>query len=179
MNVLDEIIIRSAGTDPHSGSLQTAELSMRCALGGTGISLEKREGDGATPAGRYPFRRCFFRGDRIARPDTVLPITQIGALDGWSDDPMDPDYNCFVRFPEDGPRDYSAERLWRDDRIYDLIVVIGHNDDPPVPGAGSAIFMHLARPDFSATEGCVALCLKDLLSVVARIGPETIIDIRD
>lgn len=179
MTFLDHITVRMAGAEPHAGQLEAAGLTIRCALGSAGIVRQKREGDSATPAGRYPFRRCFYRQDRISRPRTGLPLSATEPLDGWSDDPRDPDYNGFVRFPDEGQRDYSAERLWREDRIYDLIAVIGHNDDPPVPGAGSAIFMHLARPGFSATEGCIALGLDDLLDLVARIGPETVIDIRD
>jgi L,D-peptidoglycan transpeptidase YkuD (ErfK/YbiS/YcfS/YnhG family) len=88
--------------------------------------------------------------------------------DGWCDDPSSPFYNQHVKLPF-AP---SHEKLWRDDHVYDLIVVLGHNDDPPVAGMGSAIFAHLARPDYSGTEGCVALKLEDMQAFlhVARPG---------
>jgi L,D-peptidoglycan transpeptidase YkuD (ErfK/YbiS/YcfS/YnhG family) len=178
MIFLDHIIVRKIGPSPHDGHLQAGELSFRCALGSTGITNDKREGDGATPLGRFLFRHGYFRHDRLPKPETGLAFTQITALDGWSDDPQDPDYNRFIRHPDNGKRAYSAEHLWRDDEIYDLIVVIGHNDNPPIPGAGSAIFMHIARPDYSGTEGCVALSQDDLLSLLPLIGPDTTIDIQ-
>jgi L,D-peptidoglycan transpeptidase YkuD (ErfK/YbiS/YcfS/YnhG family) len=139
----------------------------RCALGTAGIIAEKREGDGATPVGRFPLRRVLYRADRVAPPKTGLPIAALRPDDGWCDAPDDPHYNRPVSLP------YSAshERLWRDDPIYDIIVILGHNDDPPVPGRGSAIFLHIARPGYTGTEGCVALALDDLKTALAACGP--------
>ncbi len=140
--------------------------SARCALGRGGVARDKREGDGVTPAGRFPLRRLLYRADRLGRPTTGLPVDRLGPDDGWCDDPLDPRYNRQVRLP------YAAhcERLWREDHVYDLVLVIGYNDAPAVPGRGSAIFLHLARPDFSPTEGCVALALPDLLALLAEVG---------
>ena len=140
----------------------------RCAIGPAGVSADKREGDGATPVGCFQLRRVLYRPDRVARPETVLPVAPLAPEDGWCDDPDDAAYNRPVRLP------YAAghERLWRDDRIYDLIVILGHNDDPPVAGRGSAIFLHVARPDYGPTAGCVALALADLLTLLREADPE-------
>lgn len=140
----------------------------RCAIGPAGPRRDKREGDGATPVGRFVFRQVLYRPDRVPAPQTRLPVRALSPEDGWCDDPADPQYNRPVRLP------YPArhERLWLEEAVYDVIVVIGHNDDPPVPGKGSAVFLHVARPDYGPTEGCVALALDDLLSVLAEAGPE-------
>jgi L,D-peptidoglycan transpeptidase YkuD (ErfK/YbiS/YcfS/YnhG family) len=149
--------------------------SFRCALGPAGILDHKREGDGATPAGSYALRRVLYRPDRIARPAGRLPRQPLAPGDGWCDDPADPAYNRPVRLPCAA----SHERLWREDGLYDLIVVIGHNDDPVVPGAGSAVFLHVAGPGYAPTAGCVALSLHDLAQVVAEAGPGDRIVIRE
>ena len=140
---------------------------MRCALGRGGVRADKREGDGATPQGRWRMRALLFRPDRVARtPLTGLPLRSIRAEDGWCDDPADALYNKPVKLPYPA----RAERLWREDGIYDLVVVLGYNDEPPEPGLGSAIFLHIARPDFTPTEGCLALAREDLSAVVATAG---------
>jgi L,D-peptidoglycan transpeptidase YkuD (ErfK/YbiS/YcfS/YnhG family) len=141
-----------------SGEARWGELRFRCALGKGGLSRDKREGDGATPVGAWPMRRLLYRADRISAPATRLPSAAIGREDGWCDDPADPAYNRPVRRPHAA----RHERLWREDALYDLLVVLGHNDDPVVAGAGSAIFLHVARPDYAPTEGCVALAHADL-----------------
>ena len=142
----------------------------RCALGRSGLSADKREGDGATPIGRFLLRRIYFRPDRLtAAPVSRLPVLPLSSQDGWCDDPAHADYNRPVTLPHPA----SCEQMWREDGVYDVVVVLGHNDDPPCPGLGSAIFLHVARPDFSPTEGCVALPLADLLEVLAAAGPET------
>jgi L,D-peptidoglycan transpeptidase YkuD (ErfK/YbiS/YcfS/YnhG family) len=139
----------------------------RCAFGPAGIRADKREGDGATPAGRFPLRRLLWRADRLARPATALPTAPIDSADGWCDDPTHADYNRQVRLPHPA----RAERLWREDGLYDLVVVLGHNDDPPVAGHGSAIFLHVARPDYAPTLGCVALARADLLDMLRDCRP--------
>lgn len=142
-----------------AGFLEWRGKRYRCALGRGGVTANKREGDGATPAGSFPLRRVLYRPDRLPRPATGLPARRLRPQDGWCDDPDDPNYNRQVRLP------YRAhcERLWRDDALYDLIVVLGYNDAPVVPGRGSAIFLHVAHPDYAPTEGCVALARDDLL----------------
>lgn len=146
----------------------------RCALGRSGARLDKREGDGATPIGCFSLRRVLYRADRIARPETGLPAAPIDPHLGWCDDPGDASYNTPVCVP------YAArhERLWREDALYDLIAVIGYNDDPVEPGRGSAIFLHVARPDFAPTEGCIALRLADLSELLraCRRGTRIVVD---
>jgi len=162
----------NAGLEPlvtADGWLIWRQHRWRCALGPAGIRLDKREGDAATPAGCWPLRRVLWRSDRLARPRTVLPLLPIRPEDGWCDDPNDAAYNRPVVLPYGA----SAERLWRADALYDVVVVLGHNDDPPVPGRGSAIFLHIAAPDYAATQGCVALARDDLLTLLAQCGAAT------
>ncbi len=142
---------------------------VRCALGRSGVSVPgaKREGDGKTPSGTFPLRRVLYRADRLRRPMTGLPVRALRPDDGWSDDPADPLYNRPVK----RPHPFSHEALWREDGLYDAIVVIGHNDDPVEPGHGSAVFIHIATADYAPTEGCVALARKDLLSLLEDCRP--------
>ncbi len=133
------------------------------ALGKGGIRAEKLEGDGATPAGLLPLRRVLYRADRLPRPRAAVPLCPLAPHDGWCDDPNDSAYNQPVRLPYDA----RHEALWRDDPLYDLIGILGWNDAPIVRGLGSAIFLHLARPDYTPTEGCIALALPDLLALLA------------
>jgi L,D-peptidoglycan transpeptidase YkuD (ErfK/YbiS/YcfS/YnhG family) len=139
----------------------------RCALGHGGIVRAKMEGDGATPSGRVPLREAMFRPDRVAPPATRLATRPIAPEDGWCDDPSHADYNRGVRLPHPA----RCERLWRADRLYDLVVVLGYNDAPPVPGRGSAIFLHVAGAGYPPTQGCVALALGDLETVLSSVGP--------
>jgi L,D-peptidoglycan transpeptidase YkuD (ErfK/YbiS/YcfS/YnhG family) len=150
-----------------SHELAVGDKRYRCALGKSGIVQSKREGDNATPVGTFPIRRVLYRADRVNAPETGLPVSAINQEDGWCDAPDDPCYNRPVTLP------YAAshEKLWRDDHVYDVVVVLGHNDDPPVPGHGSAIFMHVAREGYAPTEGCVALTLSDLTDVLAQCKP--------
>ena len=140
----------------------------RAALGRGGVTAAKREGDGATPAGEFALREVWWRPDRVSRPRTKLPVRTICGDDGWSDDPADPAYNRPVKLPHP----FGHERLWRDDGLYDVIVPLGYNDDPPIPGLGSAIFLHCARPDFGPTEGCVAVACEALVDLLVHCGPE-------
>ena len=155
------------------GSVAWNCTTVRCALGRSGILTDKWEGDGGTPTGRFALRHVYYRPDRQPCPVTALPVQPLSPQMGWCDDPGHPDYNRLVQLPHPA----SCESLWRDDEIYDLLVVLGHNDDPVIPKRGSAIFLHLVRPDFSPTQGCVALTSKDLLSLlaVAKPGDEMVI----
>lgn len=137
--------------------------------------MDKREDDGASPAGVWLVRRVFYRPDKGPAPETGLPVIALKPEDGWSDDAGEPAYNRLVPLPCRG----SHERLWREDGVYDLIVELGYNDDPPVAGRGSAIFMHIARDGHAPTEGCVALSEPDLREVLKRLGGGSVIEIRD
>jgi L,D-peptidoglycan transpeptidase YkuD (ErfK/YbiS/YcfS/YnhG family) len=157
-------------TAKANGDFQLGERTTVCALGPHGVvaAADKREGDGKSPLGVWPIRRVLFRPDRGSAPATALPLAPISPADGWCDDPADAAYNQPVALPYPA----SAEALWRDDEAYDLIVVLGHNDDPPVPGLGSAIFLHLAKPGFPPTQGCVAISRADMeeLLRLAELG---------
>lgn len=146
----------------HNHQLSWGHRTLDCTWGRAGIRVEKEEGDGATPVGSFPFRRVFYRADRIPTPETLLPLQALREQDGWCDDANDPSYNQYVTLPYKG----RHELLWREDHVYDLILVVGHNDDPIKPGQGSAIFVHLIRPEKTSTEGCIALQLQDLLQVL-------------
>jgi len=139
-----------------------AERHARCAIGHGGIGKKMREGDGVTPAGRWPLRRLHYRADRLELPQTGLPGRNIVETDGWCDDPHCDNYNRLVTLPHEG----SHERMRREDGLYDVVVEIGYNDSPVVPGLGSAIFLHIAHPDYKPTEGCVALALDDMLDLL-------------
>lgn len=135
----------------------------RAALGRAGVGRHKQEGDEATPCGLLPLRRVLYRADRIPPPRCAVPREPIAPDDGWCDDRHDPAYNTQVRLPHDA----RHEMLWRDDSLYDIIGILGWNDAPVLRGHGSAIFLHVARPDLAPTEGCVALVLPELQALLA------------
>jgi L,D-peptidoglycan transpeptidase YkuD (ErfK/YbiS/YcfS/YnhG family) len=149
------------------GHLMWPGNRVRCALGRAGITADKHEGDGRTPAGTFELRGVFYRPDRLHRPRAGLPVRAIRPDDGWCDWPGDPLYNCWVRLPYPA----RSESLWRDDTLYDLIVILGHNDSPVVAGRGSAVFLHVAAPAYDPTEGCVAVTQADLVRLLARCRP--------
>ncbi len=161
------------------GRFETPEAGgrrdLRCALGRAGViaAADKREGDGAAPLGVWPLRRVLYRPDRGPAPATALPSAPIVPDDGWCDAPDDPAYNRPVKRPYPA----SHEAMWRDDGLYDLVVILGHNDDPPIANMGSAIFLHCARPDYAPTEGCVALARPDLEAVLALAAPGDVLEI--
>jgi L,D-peptidoglycan transpeptidase YkuD (ErfK/YbiS/YcfS/YnhG family) len=146
---------------------------MPCALGKGGITRRKHEGDGATPIGRFGLRRLWFRADRSNRPQTLLPMRITRMQHGWCDAVTHYRYNKAVALPFPA----SHERLWRDDDVYDYVIEIGWNDRPVIKGRGSAIFLHLARPSYTPTEGCVAVSKPDMLKLLRLMNTRTRIDI--
>jgi len=161
--------------DAAARVLRLGDWAVPCAIGRSGLcaAADKREGDGCTPDGTWPLRAALFRPGRAAPPPGLaLPWRWTHATDGWSDDPADPVYNRPVRLPHR----YRTEALHRDDMLYDIIIVLGHNDAPPVSGLGSAIFFHLwnaARPaDDRATEGCVAIARDAMEALLPRLRPD-------
>jgi L,D-peptidoglycan transpeptidase YkuD (ErfK/YbiS/YcfS/YnhG family) len=157
-----------------AGRLSWPGGGARAVCGRGGVRPDKREGDGASPEGRFALLPGFYRADRLALPPTHLAMTALRPEDGWVDDPADPHYNRLVSLP------YPAhhEEMWRTDGLYDLVVPIGYNSDPPLPGRGSAIFLHVARPDFAATEGCIAVTRDVLGGLLGLLGPGSMIQIR-
>ena len=159
--------------DSAAGRLRFGTLDMPCTLGRGGVcaATDKREGDGWTPLGAWPLRGVLLRFGK-AEPSAIrLPWRWVREGDGWSDDPADPAYNRPVHLP----RRFSAESLLRGDDAYDVIVVLGHNDAPPMPGQGSAIFLHLSegRP----TAGCIAIDRDDMLKLLPLLAPGDVVDI--
>ncbi len=147
--------------------------SCRIGRGGYIDGAKGREGDAKTPLGRYFLRFGLYRGDRLPKPPSRLNFRPVRLNDGWCDDPQDPAYNRFIRLP------YAAshEKLWRDDGAYDLILVMSHNDNPPEPGLGSAVFIHVAQPDDRNTLGCVALAPEDMVQLLPLLKPGMAIEV--
>jgi L,D-peptidoglycan transpeptidase YkuD (ErfK/YbiS/YcfS/YnhG family) len=170
---LSTIRVRTRPGRRSHGWLFAGPLALPVALGRTGIKADKREGDGGTPRGIFHPVRLWWRADRLPRPPTSLPVRRIGADDAWSEDPHDGRYNQAFRRSANEPGD----RLRRADGLYDLIVEIDHNTRPRVAGRGSAVFIHVARPAFGPTEGCVALRRRDLQKLLSRLTPKTRIKI--
>jgi L,D-peptidoglycan transpeptidase YkuD (ErfK/YbiS/YcfS/YnhG family) len=166
---LSTLLVRAKPGNRSRGWLMAGPLALPVALGRGGIRANKREGDGGTPRGRFRLRRLWWRADRQPPPPTLLPIRRIRATDGWCEDPRDRHYNRPVSLPARQPGD----RLWRADRLYDLIVELDHNTRPRIAGRGSAVFVHVARPGFTPTAGCVALEAGALRRLLARAGPRT------
>ncbi|MEP7031868.1 MAG: L,D-transpeptidase family protein [Pseudolabrys sp.] len=168
-NSLSRISVRRKAGDPARGWLTAGPLTLPVALGRGGIKANKREGDGATPRGTFHLRRLWWRASRHARPATLLPVTRIKPDDGWCEDPTSRHYNRRISVPADS----KADRLARQDNLYDFIIEIDHNTRPRVAGRGSAVFIHIARPGFMPTAGCVALDINVLRRLLARLGPRT------
>ncbi|TPV97526.1 MAG: hypothetical protein USCAAHI_03052 [Beijerinckiaceae bacterium] len=156
------------------GRFHAGPLVFRCALGLAGIRHGKREGDHATPAGDFRLLAGFFRADRVSRKAWPWPMRLIRPSDGWCDDPRCAAYNRRVTLPCRA----SHEKLWRTDRLYDLVVVLDYNIHPCRKNRGSAIFLHCARPGFAPTEGCVALRPDDLRRLLPRLAKKVVLTIR-
>jgi L,D-peptidoglycan transpeptidase YkuD (ErfK/YbiS/YcfS/YnhG family) len=166
---LSAIRIRAAAGDPRRGWLTAGGQTIAVALGRGGIKADKREGDGGTPKGSFRPRQLWWRADRHPRPRTFLAVRAIGPEDAWCEDPSSRHYNQPVRLD----RAHSGDRLKRDDHLYDFIVEIDHNSSPRIKGRGSAVFLHLARPNFDPTAGCVSMTKSAMLRLLQRMGPET------
>ncbi len=160
----------------NTGILKAGRKTYACAIGKNGSvpCADGREGDGKTPLGTYQVRYGFYRADRISLPEMDLVMHPLRPDDGWCDAPDDPAYNRPVRLPYPA----SAEKLCRDSHVYDIIIVLGHNDSPPVPGLGSAIFLHIARENYAPTQGCVAISREDMLELLSKLTTSSLIETR-
>jgi L,D-peptidoglycan transpeptidase YkuD (ErfK/YbiS/YcfS/YnhG family) len=159
----------TAAGERTRGWLTAGPVCVPVALGRGGIRANKREGDGATPRGRFRLVRLWWRPDRGPRPRTLLPVRPIRPGDAWCEDPADRRYNRPMRLTPGA----AGDRLWRDDHLYDLIVELDHNSRPRVAGRGSAVFVHVARPGFRPTAGCVALHSKALRGLLNCLSSKT------
>ncbi len=165
-----DIIVKSAAKAVFNGK------EYNCAIGKNGVTDDKKEGDGMTPIGCFPLREIFYRPDRVAKPKTGLAISEVSKDDGWCNDVNLAEYNQKVKLPFPG----SHEKLWREeDNLYDLIIVVGYNDNPIISGKGSAIFIHLARPALTPTAGCIAFKKEDLLEILKDCDSNTKICIQN
>lgn len=173
MNIFEAKAINSS----NRGHLQIGDEIVDCALGknGTIAAADKREGDGKSPIGTWPIRYVYWRKDRIEKPVSVFETIAIEEDFGWCDAPDDVNYNKFIRHPYP----VSAEKLWRDDGLYNIIVVLGHNDDPVDKNMGSAIFLHCEKENYKPTEGCVAIKENDLRKLLALATKDSAIKITD
>ena len=168
-STLAHIHVRARPGNHRQGWLAAGPLRIKVALGRTGIKPNKREGDGATPAGRYRALRLWWRPDRLSRPRTMLPVRPIGPADGWCEDPADRRYNRPIKLSPD----VAGDRLRRDDALYDMVIEINHNTRPRIAGRGSAVFIHVARAALAPTAGCIAMPAAILRMLLGRIGPKT------
>jgi L,D-peptidoglycan transpeptidase YkuD (ErfK/YbiS/YcfS/YnhG family) len=164
---LREITVFSSPREPHRGLLRCGSLVLHCALGRSGVTHLKREGDGATPAGRHRLTSLIVRPDRGPRPRAALPMRALRRNDGWCEDPRHGSYNRPIRLPSAA----GHETMWRDDHLYDVVGVLDWNMSPRIRWRGSAIFLHLCRPNYGPTAGCIALNRRDLALLLAAAGP--------
>lgn len=166
--------VRSRPGERSQGILIWGPRVIRVALGRSGIRANKREGDGGTPAGRFRPLRVWWRPDRGPRPSTRIPVARIGPAVAWCEDPADRRYNRpFLRSANE-----PGDRLWRADRLYDLILEIDHNRRPRIAGRGSAVFLHVARPDRGATAGCIAMTQRELRHLLRGLSRNALLHIQ-
>jgi len=168
-SALKAIHVRAAPGSRTRGWLTAGPIAWPVALGRGGILANKREGDGGTPRGTFRLLRLWWRADRDPRPRTQLPVRRIAADDGWNEDPGSRHYNSPVKLAQGS----GADRLRRDDHLYDFIIEIDQNTRPRVAGRGSAVFIHVARPGLAPTAGCVAMPKPRLKKLLEKLGPET------
>ena len=147
----------------------------KCAIGMNGITNTKIEGDKCTPSGIYSIDKIYYRVDRLSLPRLNFRTIPINKNFGWCDDVSSSFYNKFIKFPIS----YSAEILYREDDIYNIICIISYNTNPIIKNKGSAIFLHIANPDYSGTAGCLALKQNDLIELLQNIDTNTKINILD
>jgi L,D-peptidoglycan transpeptidase YkuD (ErfK/YbiS/YcfS/YnhG family) len=168
-HLTDRLVVQADSADSALAWASLARRRWRCVVGAGGVREDKVEGDAATPAGEFPLRRIYFRNDRLVLPKVRLPARPITEHDGWCDDPHSPSYNRLVRIPNE----WSHEKMWREDGLYDVVVVVGYNDDPPEGEWGSAIFLHISREGYAPTRGCIGLAREDLLELLPLLTPDT------
>jgi L,D-peptidoglycan transpeptidase YkuD (ErfK/YbiS/YcfS/YnhG family) len=156
-----------------SGYLKFENLKFRCSLGKNSVGEKKFEGDNVTPAGIYKLVKVFFRKDRIAKIKSKMVFNEIKKNMGWCDDPKSRKYNKLIKLPSK----FSHEKLFREDHLYDLIIVINYNMNPIIKNKGSAIFIHLATRNYSPTSGCIGLKKKNMIELIKKIKKDELIKI--
>ena len=154
-------------------SLSVDGVSFFCVFGRDGVVKEKIEGDWKTPIGTFPIRKIYYRKDKIQNIKTQTECIPLSIDDAWCDDIRKEEYNTFIKLPFEG----SYENLWRDDDMYDVIIVIGYNDNPIIKEIGSAIFIHVAKENMEYTKGCLAIKKEDMITLVKNITLNSEIEI--
>tara|TARA_B100000401_G_scaffold436557_1_gene380256 strand:+ start:842 stop:1336 length:495 start_codon:yes stop_codon:yes gene_type:complete len=149
--------------------------SFPCAMGINGIAEDKVEGDKCTPIGEFKIKKIFYRRDKLGTLNFLIPNEPITSEDGWCDDPKSKFYNQHIKFPFG----QSAERLYRDDDLYDIVCVLNYNTDPIIAGKGSAIFMHVSKPNFEGTEGCIAIEREEIIKLSQKIKDSSTVIVQD
>ena len=145
------------------------KYKLRCAIGKRGITFDKKEGDKKTPKGTFKLKYILFRKDRVPKLKTLLKIKKITKNIGWCDDPSSKFYNKLVNLPFDG----SVEKLWLKQNIYDVVIILNFNLKPVIKNKGSAIFLHIAKKNYSPTKGCVAVNKKHMMLVIGKINKKS------
>jgi L,D-peptidoglycan transpeptidase YkuD (ErfK/YbiS/YcfS/YnhG family) len=156
-----------------SGYLKYKNLKFRCALGKGGVKKKTMEGDNITPKGIFKIIKIYYRPDKIKKIKTLIKKIKIKKNMGWCDDPNSRFYNKMINLPTK----YSHEKLYRNDHLYDLIVVLSYNTNPIIKNRGSAIFMHIANNSYKKTKGCIALKKEHLIEIISKIKKNTKIKI--
>ena len=151
------------------------DKQFKCSIGKSGFSKNKKEGDGCTPVGTFYIENVYYRADKIKSLETNINKVKIKKIDGWCDDPSQKEYNQLIHFPYD----FSAEELYREDSVYNIVCVLNYNTNPVKPGIGSAIFIHVAKEGYKPTEGCIALKQEDLIFLLSFIDKKTKIILGD
>ena len=152
-----------------SGDLKYTDIKFKCALGKSGIEKKRIEGDNITPKGTFKIIKIYYRKDRIKKINSTFKLVEIKKNMGWCDDPKSERYNQLIKLPSK----YGHEKFFRNDRIYDLILVLDYNMNPVIKNKGSAIFIHIAKNNYTKTKGCIALKKKDLIEIISKIKKDT------
>jgi L,D-peptidoglycan transpeptidase YkuD (ErfK/YbiS/YcfS/YnhG family) len=167
----NNIVIKKKG---EAYIVEYGEAFFYCVIGKNGVTSDKKEGDWMTPVGTFNIQEVFYRKDRVEAFPCDFELNPISEDDGWCDDSVSPEYNHFVKIPYP----FSTENLWREDDLYDIVVVLDYNSDPVIPGKGSAIFIHIAKEGMQYTKGCVALKKDDLIKLLDLIHKDTQVQIQ-
>jgi len=152
-----------------SGYLEFKKLKLRCSLGKAGIKKKIKEGDNITPRGVFKIIKVYYRADKIDKIETQIKKIKIKKKIGWCDDPRSVFYNKQIKLPNK----FSHEKLYRNDNIYDLILVLNYDMNPIIKNKGSAIFIHVAKNNYQPTHGCIGLKKKHLLTILKKIKKNT------
>jgi L,D-peptidoglycan transpeptidase YkuD (ErfK/YbiS/YcfS/YnhG family) len=156
-----------------SGYLNYKNFKFRCALGKNGIKKKIKEGDNVTPKGIFKITKIYYRADKIKKIITSIKKIKIKKNIGWCDDSKSDFYNQQIKLPSN----FSYERLYRNDRSYDLLAVLNYNTKPVIKNKGSAIFIHVAKNNYKPTAGCIAIKKIDLIKLLKIIKKNTKIKI--